>query len=233
MVAVPITIVLLNKSTVVSDADVTKCALALDTQLNRDFAPLWGVSGHVVRQFAVDNPDYFYVWIMDDSDQAGALGYHEVDNNGNPVGRVFAKTDQQFGLNWTITASHEVLEIAGDPFIFYVVQINSVEMTAMEVCDAVEADALGYSIGGVMVSDFLTPSWFGNPGHKMDFMDKVKKPFALTKGGYMSVWTQRGGWKQRTMRAQAGVHSRYEYGHRHKARQMKSAQDFEIAEENI
>jgi len=31
---------------------------------------------------------------------------------------------------------------------------------ALEVCDAVESDKLGYEIDGVMVSDFITPAWF-------------------------------------------------------------------------
>jgi len=34
------------------------------------------------------------------------------------------------------------------------------EIHALEACDAVESDKLGYEIDGVMVSDFITPAWF-------------------------------------------------------------------------
>ena len=54
---------------------------------------------------------------MDDSDQAGALGYHDLTSAGLPMGKVFARTDLQNNLSWTVTVSHELLEILGDPMI--------------------------------------------------------------------------------------------------------------------
>lgn len=226
----PLTIVLVNKSTVVSDADVQACAVALNTQLNRDFAPLWGVDGAVTSTKVVGRGE-LPVYILDDSDQAGALGYHDDDPKLGPFGRVFARTDKRYGLNWTITTSHEVLELAADPFVVGTAQVNATTFTALEVCDAVEADSDGYQIGGVWVSNFVTPDWFSatQPG-PWDYRKLLSRPFALRKGGYMSVWTAKGGWSQRTASKVPGQASRAEFAHRRlaKARRVSTVRSYEV-----
>jgi len=50
--------------------------------------------------------------ILDDSDQAGALGYHDLTSDGLPIGKVFAASDLKAGTSWTVTASHELLEMS-------------------------------------------------------------------------------------------------------------------------
>jgi hypothetical protein len=50
----PFQIGLASRSTSVSLADVVKVTMAINLQISRDFAPLWGVSATVV---AVPNPD--------------------------------------------------------------------------------------------------------------------------------------------------------------------------------
>lgn len=231
--ASPLTIALVNRSTVVADAAVAACAAALHTQLNRDFAPYWGVDGVVgiARAGAVLAAGTMPLYILDDSDQAGALGYHDNDPKLGPFGRVFAKTDARFGLNWTVTASHELLELAADPFIFYMAPLNRTSFTAVEVCDAVEADADGYVIDGVAVSDFVTPAWFGSGPGPVDFMKRLSRPFTLRKGGYMSVW-RAGKWTQTVARQADGqVSVRAQRARRWKVRAERSlAQQFDVAE---
>jgi len=56
--------------------------------------------------------------------------------------------------------SHELLEMLADPWINWCATGNDSKIYALEVCDAVEADDLGYDIDGVRVSDFVTPAWF-------------------------------------------------------------------------
>ena len=75
-----------------------------------------------------------------------------------------------------------------DPWINWCAQGSDGRIYALEVCDAVEADRLGYEIDGVLVSDFITPSWF-EPTHadRVDFKRRILKPLQLAEGGYISV----------------------------------------------
>jgi hypothetical protein len=150
--------------------------------------------------------------VLDDSDQAGALGYHEVQRN-LPYGLAFAKSDIADGLQPSVTVSHELLEMLLDPWIFSVVLLEQGGgtlfgkggvMLAEEVCDAVEADDYGYQIEGVQVSDFVTPAWFGSPGTQFDFCGHCTKPFQLLPGGYIGVRHFRAGpWSEVTAHAAA------------------------------
>lgn len=230
--ASPLRVVLINQSTVVRDADVSNTAAALDVQLNRDFAPYWGIDGHVTAAKTVQ-AGQMPVYILDDSDQAGALGYHDDDPSTGPYGRVFAKTDQRYGLNWTITTSHEVLELAADPFVFSGVQINGTQWTALEVCDAVESDTDGYKIGDCWVSDFVTPAWFGMGSGAYDYRKLLRRPFSLRRGGYMSVWTAGTGWTQKTARPVPGHTSRAEFAHRRlRKAQAQEARHAQLVEDD-
>jgi hypothetical protein len=143
--------------------------------------------------------------VLDNSDQAGALGYHDVTNEGLPLGKVFAGSDLASGYKVSVTFSHELLEILVDPEInrcvFLLRSDGSGLIVAYESCDAVEADKLGYEIDGVTVSDFVTPRWFmpGFPG-PYDFLEHCTKPLQLLTGGYISVFdvTKGAGWQQVT-----------------------------------
>jgi hypothetical protein len=201
-----IKISVLNESTVVSDADVQACVNALQTQVTRDFLPIWGIAAELnFHPSKIAAPGAWQLVILDDSDQADALGYHETTADYFPLGKVFAKSDQLAGTSWTVTASHELLEILADPYINCTAEVDhpdgTITMYAYEVADAVEADSLGYAIGAVMVSDFVTPFWFSPvsfPGRALDFKGHVTAPFQIAPGGYISVlqagagagWTQ-------------------------------------------
>lgn len=199
-----------NKSTVLSDDDLAKIVAALQVQVSRDFAPIWDVDAKlsVVPHGQAPAPKTATMYILDDSDQAGALGYHDETADGYPLGKVFARTDKTYGSSISVTISHEVLELLADPYIDRTVEISSGNsrhtgyLYALEVCDACEDDSLGYQINGVQVSDFVTPFFFSpHPpaGAKLDFCGHISKPFQILKGGYLGVmklteaakgWTQ-------------------------------------------
>jgi hypothetical protein len=69
-----------------------------------------------------------------------------------------------------------------DPWINWCAQGSDGKIYALEVCDAVESDRLGYEIDGVMVSDFITPSWF-EPTHadRVDFKRRILNPLQLLR----------------------------------------------------
>src|SRR5437763_912510 len=114
-----IKVAVINHYAKLSDADVEKVVDALQKQVHRDFAPAWGVDADLVFCSAGETPpeEAWQLVILDNSDQAGALGYHDLTSSGLPLGKVFAGTDEQYGQKWSITASHELLEMLGDPDI--------------------------------------------------------------------------------------------------------------------
>src|SRR5579864_4698159 len=143
----------INESTVLADADIAPAVAALKKQVTNDFRPVWGVDAELTMIGKTSQPPAGSWWlvILDDSDQAGALGYHDLTSEGLPLGKVFAATDLKFGSNWTVTASHELLEMLADPNINLTVFVQSGSaagrLYAYEVCDACENDQFGYLIG--------------------------------------------------------------------------------------
>jgi len=186
-----------NESTVLKDSDVKAAIAPLQTQVTRDFAPVWGVDADVAFFPKGTQPPAktWQIGMFDNSDQAGALGYHDLTPDGLPLGKVFAKTDQEYKSQWTVTASHELLEMLGDPDInLYGLWQDGWVITfyAYEVCDACEADKYGYKINGVLVSDFVYPSWFEGFRKKgstqFDFGNQIQEPFQLLEGGYAAIY---------------------------------------------
>jgi len=211
-----INIAIFNSSKVVSDTQLAPMVAALQKQVTRDFAPIWGIDANVVfvpKGGKVD-PTYWQLGIFDNSDQAGALGYHDITAAGQPLGKVFAETDIQFGSSLSVTISHELLEMLGDPDINLCVFVQSTDTAgiiyAYEVGDPVEDDSLGYLIDGVLVSDFVYPSWFESfrVNGPFDKQNKVTKPFQLLAGGYIGVYQvpNSGGWTQLTPDAKARLY---------------------------
>ena len=204
-----IKIAIINASSVVTDEQqVRKVVAALQTQVSRDFAPAWGVDADLrfVPKGSKPAAGEWWLVILDDSDQAGALGYHDLSKQGLPMGKVFAKTDMTYGEQWSATASHELLEMLGDPGINLVVFEEAAaggRLFAYEVCDACEAEKFGYRIDDVLVSDFVFLSWFEafrKKGTQFDQSKKISKPFQLLSGGYIGVYDVKTGtlWTQLT-----------------------------------
>ena len=204
------TIAIINASTVLQDSDFTAYVAAQQRQVDYDFAPLWGKSAHFVFVGKGSQPPAgsWHMAFLDDADQAGALGYHDETADGHPLGKVFVKTTMTYGGIWTVTGSHECLEMLGDPDICRCTFMQTTDTAgtiyAYEASDAVEADELGYDVDGVKLSDFVTQEWF-DPGHYTtaagySFKKHVNAPLQLAPGGYIGYFkVGRGsGWQQKT-----------------------------------
>jgi len=203
-------IAIVNQSHTITDAQVAAAAVDLNTQIQRDVGPAWNVSGAVfacVRGIAPP-PGAAQVLVLDDSDQPGALGYHSVTPQGRPIAKVFAHTDQLHGLSWTVTTSHEVVEMIVDPLCVQAAQIGQSSFAAWEACDPCEADRFGYLIGTTHVSDFVLPAWFTRGPGPYDFGHHITAPLSLLPGGYMSVWAPGAGWTQKFAETDDGSISR-------------------------
>lgn len=133
-------ITVLNRSTVLSDDDIADAVEALQIQVHRDFAPAWAVDADVsfVPSSQQPDPQAWQIVVADNSDTPGALGYHDLTPAGLPVGYVFAKDDLDAGTSWTVTLSHELIEILADPWIDDVTLVDNGDGTgtlyAAEVC---------------------------------------------------------------------------------------------------
>lgn len=209
MPSVP-TIVITNESTKITDAQVQAWMAAAQIQVMRDFELVWGVEANLIF-LAKDQPLPAGAWqlvFLDDSDQADALGYHELAANGQPLGKAFVASDIAAGTSWSVTASHELLEMLADPQINRCIQVDE-RIYALEVCDAVESDSCGYEINGVLMSDFVTPAWYSYPGAAApyDFQSRAASPLLILSDGYMSVLdlTTAEGWTQIFARGVAGM----------------------------
>lgn len=176
-------------------------AHAINRQLSKHVAPAWAMNAWTCvyhSDEAVVPANTYKLFLFDNADQAGALGYHDQDPNGIPYGRVFVETvlrnsgtEIDGPSSVSVTASHEAVEIFGDPQVGSWDQMPDGRLTAHELCDAVEDDSYSINVTGtnVSVSNFLLPEWFDtNPeiAH-FDYMSKLTKPFTMTPGGYLIV----------------------------------------------
>lgn len=190
---------LINHSSALSAADLAKYAAAYQIQANTHYANAHGLVGVDVKIAPKDPGSGWVLGFFDTADQAGALGYHDLTPDGRPLGKVFVKTTLAAGDLVSVTGSHELLEMMGDPLIATAMQISDTEFYAFEVCDPCEDDSFAYNINGVMVSDFVTTDWFfqGRRG-PYDFMKKISRPQELLSGGYIGVLDLTGneGWSQ-------------------------------------
>ena len=222
-----IRIAVINDSSVLTDAQVSQAVAPLEKQITDHAGPAWGISATLrfIPKGSSPDSDEWWLAVLDDSDQAGALGYHDLTDQGLPLSKVFARSDITFGNSWTVTCSHELLEMLGDPNINLTVleqDDKGSRLYAYEVCDACEADQFAYTIDGVLVSDFVYPAWFesfrATGSTQFDYRGKIQAPFELLPGGYigvneigsMSGWTQITAQNEFNIRARAPVGSRRE-----------------------
>jgi hypothetical protein len=208
-------IAVINESTKVSDAVVQAMIPAFSSQWNDDLDPVWGVG---TAQFTFvpsgsEPPEgSWWVVFLDDSDQADALAYHDLTNEGLPISKVFVNTILSDKASVSVGASHEICEMAVDPWLNSAYQDSQGVFWAGEVCDPVEDDEYGYEINGVRVSDFVTPNWFGHqhPKGDIDLEKHATAPFQVLSGGYAQKFDPQRGWQQVTgaqaMKTNRGAH---------------------------
>jgi hypothetical protein len=189
-----IQIAVINAATTVTDAELVAVTGALQIQCDRDFAKHWGYSCSLMPVSKGQTPPASMWWLtlLDTADVANALGYHDRTTTGMPIGKVFVQTAIDDKVTWSSVASHELLEMLGDPGVNRCAEFDStkglpVAMMAYELCDAVES--VSYMIGSVEVSDFLTPDWFiqGLSAGPFDHLGKLTAPMpTMLAGGYYS-----------------------------------------------
>lgn len=163
-------------------------------QLRYHAAPAWSKTAPAVVLYANEaavpaGADLLV--ILDNADQAGALGYHDETPSGRPYGRVFVADCLKDGVAVSSCLSHEVLELFVDPTCMGWEWDRNQSLYAREVGDPVESDS--YQVKAhdgtlVEVSNFVCPAWFdpqAAPGSRFDWMHRLTAPFTMTPGGYV------------------------------------------------
>jgi hypothetical protein len=203
---------LINRTSRIRDARFAFILPALQAQLTEDFCPAWGIDPvtlSLVGRAGDPNPSYWNVWLLDNSDQASALGYHYAES-GIPESKIFVEDDMRYGSEISVTIAHELMEMLADPKIDRMGPIIDGLQYVVEVGDPVEADADGPQRGGVRLSNFALPSYFvpGSAG-PWDFMGLLKGPCPeMRPGGYLP-WRRiaTGEWGSSMMRYEDGTFS--------------------------
>jgi hypothetical protein len=171
-------------------SDVSRVAAALQRQATRDFGPIWDVHATIDAFPRLEDVPvgYWPMIVQTDIDMPGAAGVH-MDKDGQPFALI-AMSD-----SWSLTASHEMLEMLADPFGNRLIPGKApkrgqgrVEFL-VEVCDPSEAEEFAYTVNDILVSDFYTQRFFDPEpveGVRYSFIGAIKAPREILRGGYIS-----------------------------------------------
>jgi hypothetical protein len=187
-------VAVMNRSAMLPDAEARKVVRALQLQVDRDFAPTWGVDARLsfVGRHADPAPGSWWLTLLDDADQIGALGYCDSNEEGLPLGCVFVRNSARSGAPWSVTASHILLDLLVNPRANLTVCREGpgrrARVFAYEVCNPCAAGRFGYEVEGVRLSDFVLPAWFEAaraPGStRFDHAGHITRPYLILPGGY-------------------------------------------------
>jgi hypothetical protein len=159
---------------------------ALQRCYDRHFLPVWGFPVKLVVAKRARPTDWQFLY-FDDAEQATTLGFHDITKHGQPISKVFVQTSLKEGDPVSVTASHELFEMAMDPVANLWAQARNGMQYAYEVCDPVEGDR--FECDGFPMCSFVHPAWFEpfkHPrGTRFDHLGKLSKPFSLSKNGYV------------------------------------------------
>jgi hypothetical protein len=194
----------------VQDAELQTVIRAINRQIAEDFAPYWGFgarlrlegrAGRKKRGFdPADMRGDAVLYLHDVARIRDAEGYHNRNACGIPYGFVFLEVSDELEEHWSVTLSHEALELLGDPEANLLVQGPNPTKPKhqvfhwFEMCDAVQDEH--YEIDGVQVSNFVLPLYFTSSaerGGRNDFLGSAHdgqtlQSFGVNPGGYIGFF---------------------------------------------
>ena len=194
----------------ITDAEIQPVLRALNRQIEGDFAPYWSLGAQLrlegrsgkqpSKQSLSDMRGDAVLYLWDKVDVDDALGYHEINHRGIPFGFVFTELSKAMGEHWSVTFSHEALELIADPEVNLLVagphplEPGRDVFHWYEMCDAVQAET--YPIDNVEVSNFVLPLYFtidAEKGSRNDFLGarhagSTLRSFGVNPGGYVGFY---------------------------------------------
>jgi hypothetical protein len=189
-----------------------QCAIrAVNRQIAEDFLPYWGFGAQLRlegksgrKRRDVDPADMrgdAILYLRKHTDLVDAEGFHDSHFSGIPYGFVFLDLSEALEEDWSVTLSHEALELVGDPQANLLVRgphpgdRRRDVFHWFEMCDAVQSE--GYKIDGIGVSNFVLPLYFTSSdekGGRNDFLGTIGKDglalrsFSVNAGGYIGFY---------------------------------------------
>jgi len=130
-------IAVINESTAITDSDVQDMIPAFDAQWNNELNDVWGVGAaqfSFVDRGITPPAGSWWAVFLGDSDQARALAYHDLTDEGLPISKVFVKTILADTASVSVGATHEICEMAVDPWLNSAYQDAQGNFWAGEVC---------------------------------------------------------------------------------------------------
>lgn len=185
-------VALVSQTKKIEFSDLTVAAAAIQKQVSRDVGPIWNIDASVDAFASLEEvPLGYWHVLIDDTIPYDAQGIHLNGDNGQPFALVAYSED------WALTTSHESVEMLVDPSGNRSVATNSPDpsqgrvLVLVEACDPSEAAKYGYTVNGVLVSDFYSPHFFdpvAAPGVRYSYSGAITKPLEVLDGGYVSWW---------------------------------------------
>jgi hypothetical protein len=191
---------------------VLQAAAAIQKQITRDFTPYWGLrvtvdafedlesvpsdyhpivlfaaSDELVRKLEYAVGEERTAEIVDDFERDRVSGLHMNSFTRQPFALVAAND------TWSVTLSHETLEMVTDPFGNRLVaaahpfDARRRVRYLLEVCDPCQA--VWYPVNGVPVSDFYCPRYFDPvlpDRDRYSFTGAIEHPLQILEGGYLT-----------------------------------------------
>jgi len=197
-----------------TDEAVQSAIRAVNRQISEDFVPYWGfgaqlrLEGKSNRKRSNATSDMrgdAVLYLCDDVRDSGVDGYHDHTYRGIPYGVVYLELSDLLQEPWTVTLSHEALELVGDPEANLLVQGPHPRFPKrtvyhwFEMCDAVQDEQ--YQLDGIAVSNFVLPLYFtasAEHGGRNDFLGttvarRTLRSFRVNPGGYIGFFDPRTG----------------------------------------
>src|SRR5262245_4836274 len=201
----------------VSDRQLHDAIRAVNRQLTYDFAPYCGFGAQLRLEGRTGSKDGFdqtdmrgdaVLYVRKPVRPAADDGFHSAHFRGIPYGIVYLDLSEKLKEDWTVTLSHEALELVGDPELNLLVRGPHPTSPSREVfhwfemCDAVQSES--YSIDGVSVSNFVLPLYFTSTeerGGRNDFLGtrngkkkgRALRSFSANPGGYITFFDPKTG----------------------------------------
>jgi hypothetical protein len=191
----------------IKDEELERAIRAINRQIAEDFEPYWSFGATLrlegrsrerpsKRDPAADMRGEAVIYVFNQADVKEGVSHHDKNYRGIPYGFVFAALSSELGEQWSVTLSHEALEMVADPENnLYVLgpHPDNPKLNVFhwyEMCDAVQTET--YEIDQIEVSNFVLPLYFTSSdekGGRNDFLSraykgKTLKSFGINPGGY-------------------------------------------------
>lgn len=196
-------LILVSQTELVPFEEVQRVASALQVQLSNHLPRFWGVTAAITPARKVEETPRGAAPILireQINASSGTFGLHKVEPNSLNT----SEDDQPYAVVkytkdvWSFDASHEALEMVLDPTGNSMHRAPSPDGGRevdylIEICDPCgRNERAGYTIGDVLVSDFVTPAYYrpGQSGSRLlTSQGGITVPLTLLPGGYL-VWSE-------------------------------------------